>query len=249
MLVGTADPAALARGAPQMPSLDTPGLVLEGVQTLQGIFEIASGDMLALFPPGLHPTLPPLVRFVVTRVSGGELGAFSMAELRVECRSGLRPRGFTLAGFVDQAEVGRALVDRFGFPLRDAEVELLGGYHEIRAGVSVDGEAVLALALVDPVPLQPADVQFVSSVHLAHTPRGLRLVQVDFDHDARQAQRGTVELGAYVADAFGTSGVVPVYPVAAAWVESDLTLPALRYLCAPEALAFTGTEVLPASAS
>ena len=45
-------------------------------------------------------------------------------------------------------------------------------------------------ALRDPKPLRNEDAYYVASMHLAHTPRGLRLVQVDPEFELERAERG-----------------------------------------------------------
>jgi hypothetical protein len=79
-------------------------------------------------------------------------------------------------------------------------------------------------------------------MHLAHTPRGLRLVQVDPAVAVARAERGRPELGAFDAVAWGDARLLPTEPVSASIALADVTLPALRYLCRPDVWAFDGTE-------
>jgi hypothetical protein len=242
MLVGTAEPARLALRAPRMAALDTEPLALEGAEQLQLVYEIGSGALTSLLPPALHPTLPPLARIVVTRVARSALGPFSLAELRVECRSGVRTRALLLQGFCDGDAAREALAARFGFALLPAEIALRGGYFEARAEVRRGGAALLAGGARELVPLGPRDVQNVSSLHLAETPRGLRLVQVDAEARVERAARGRPFLERFDAAAFGAPELRPAHPVAATWMSLDLLLPALRFVCRPDVLAFVGTE-------
>ena len=67
MLTGTADPEALAQQAATLESFGTEPQKLLGVETLQIAWEIERAGTDALLPPGLHPTLPPLVTWLVQR--------------------------------------------------------------------------------------------------------------------------------------------------------------------------------------
>lgn len=244
MLVGTADPLTLARRAPVMPSLDTEALVLEPVETLQVHTEILSDGLEKRLPPALHPTLPVVVSWWVQRFPVSPWGAFHLAQTRIECRSGLRPRGFLVAGVTDNAEALGALEGRWGYTLLAGEVELHRSYHEVRAEVSVAARDVLSLGLRDPEPLKPTEVQYVANMNLATTPRGLRLVQVDPVFEIERAERGVPWVASFDSVAWGDAGIEPTYTVAASFTVGKMTLPALRYVCRADALAFDGTERL-----
>ena len=107
MLFGTADVEALAANAPVMERLDTEPLVLPDAWVLQVTYEMPSTAREVLLPPALHPTDPPLVSWTFLRCASGPLGAFALAQLRIECRSGLRPRGFLVASVIDSVDAGR----------------------------------------------------------------------------------------------------------------------------------------------
>ena len=242
MLVGTADPRALADGAPSLADFGAQPLTLEGVETLQIVCELEREGADALLPPGLHPTIPPIATWLVQRVPASPWGAFHLAQFRVGCRSGLRPRGFLRAGVIDEAKAAAELAARWGYVLRPGSIRLERGYDRISASVEVDGASILAAALVDPMPLRPEDAYTVASIHLAHTPRGLRLLQVDPDHAVARAERGRPLLHAFDAEAWRSLAARPTTPVSALFTLSSLTLPRLRYACRPEVLAFEGTE-------
>jgi hypothetical protein len=108
----------------------------------------------------------------------------------------------------------------------------------------VEGTCILDLMLRDPM-LLPADaMQFVSSLHPAHTPNGFRLVQVDPVHQLDRAERGEPIVNEFDAAAWGVPGLEPHYPISAACGSGTLTLSKLRFLCRPGELAFTGTETV-----
>src|SRR5689334_1103919 len=88
---------------------------------------------------------------LVARLSlHGRLAPFALAQLRVSCRSGLRPRGFLVDGIVDSVDVGRTLASRWGFRARIGEVRAARHYDAVSVRVSVDGRAILELELRDP---------------------------------------------------------------------------------------------------
>ena len=242
MLTGTADPEALAQQAATLESFGTEPQKLLGVETLQIAWEIERAGTDALLPPGLHPTLPPLVTWLVQRAPDSPWGPFAMAQCRIECRSGLRPRGFLRGGVIDNDEARARLAARWGYALQPGEVRLSRGYDEICTRVTLGGRSILEAALRDPMPLQRLDAYYVANVNLAHTPRGLRLVQVDPDFDVERAERGRPLVHHFDAEAWGCGGVRPSHPISASFSIAAVTLPALRYVCRPDVLAFVGTE-------
>jgi len=240
--VGIGDPEALSRGAATLADFGTEPEKLLGVETLQIAFEALRDGADELLPPGLHPTRPPVVTWLVQRVPESPWGPFALAQCRIECRSGLRPRGFLRGGVIDNAVARDGLAARWGYALALCAPRLARGYDEIRARVELDGAAVLELALRDPMPLRNADAYYVASVHLAHTPRGLRLVQVDPDFDVARAERGRPLVLHFAAEAWRCAGLRTSAPVSGSFSVADVTLPALRYACRPEVPAFLGTE-------
>jgi hypothetical protein len=107
---------------------------------------------------------------------------------------------------------------------------------------SLGGATVLDLELRDPSPLQSADLYYVANVNLADTPRGLRLIQVDPDFEIERAERGRPVVRHFDAAAWGAPGVRPSFPVSASFSSASVTLPALRYVCRPDVLAFERSE-------
>jgi len=211
---------------------------------LQVTYEMPATAREVLLPPALHPTDPPLVSWTFLRCASGPFGAFALAQLRVECRSGLRPRGFLIASVIDAVEVGRTLTARWGYGPRLGEVRLARQYDAVTGTVCVDGRTILDVGLRDPDPLGPHDIQYTASMHLARTPRGVRLVQVDPTFAVQRAERGRPHLSAFDAVAWGDARILPVHPVAASIAIAEVTLPKLRYLCRPDVWAFDGTETL-----
>lgn len=244
MLMGTADPEVLASrtGAATLLDFTTEPVVLRGVETLQVLAEISTDGAHALLPPGLHPTIPPVITWLVQRVSESPWGAFALAQCRIECRSGLRPRGFLTAGVIDNDDAATALAERWGYALVPGDILLRRSYHRTEAVVARNGHPILEVALEDPTPLRSADAYYVANMHLAHTPHGLRLLQIDPDYEVERAERGRPSIRHFDPAAWRCEGARPSHPVSASLTLGSVTLPALRYVCRPDVLAFEGTE-------
>jgi len=242
VLIGTADIDSLASRAPTLTTLDGEPVALRDVDVLYAVYEIGHEGREALLPPALHPTEPPHATFTFIRAADTEFGPVEMALLRIGCRSGSRPRGLLLGCFVDNVEAGHAFRHRFGFPAAPAEVKLRPSYSGGYASVSVDGRPILRIVMGSPFALSGSDVQYTNTMTLAHTPVGLRLVQVDMAYTVHHAERCAPHLDSFDAAAWGDPLVRPVYPVSASVARADLTIPRLRFVCRPDVMAFEGTE-------
>ena len=242
MLEGKVDAAALARRAPRLASFEAEALALPGVELLQITYELAGRPPESLFPPALLPTLPVLAVIALIRAPDGPLGPFALAQLRLTCRSGVRPRQLLTAAFVDGEPARAALNERFAFGAQPAMIRLERFYDRVDAQVESGGRAVLDAHALGPLPLAASDLQFFSSMHPAETPKGLRLVQIDADVHVTRAERAAPRVIRFDADAFGVPGAELAWPVAAFVALCDVTLPRVRFVCRPDVHAFTGTE-------
>ena len=109
MLRGSADPAEFATDAATLTDFATPAAELEGVTLFQALFELRIDGRERTLPPGLHPTNPPTGIVWALTATDSPWGHFSLAQVRVGCRSGLRPRGFALATVCDVPEAAADL--------------------------------------------------------------------------------------------------------------------------------------------
>ncbi|MBI5947733.1 MAG: acetoacetate decarboxylase family protein [Chloroflexi bacterium] len=236
-LVGTRDVTPLGPLSPLLPSFETPHWELRGATVLQVMYELEEEGMLSLLPPALHPTIPPTVLFNVTSVPDSPAGPFTLAEVRVGCRSAARPRAFLVRGYTDSAGASTELRTHWGYPVGEAAVVLRKGYDRVHAIVEVDGRTILDVALMNPEPISGGDVQYLANMNLARVDRNgselLRLVQVDPDFVFHRADRGTPRLLAFEADAWGIDGAVPYFPISASVTTCDITMPQIRYLVDP----------------
>ena len=244
MLIGTASLDDLAARAPRLERWPTELVVLAGAEVLQVAYEMPGNCREVLLPPALHPTDPPIVTWLFYRCPTSPWGGFSLAQTRIECRSGVRLRAFTIGAVIDNETAAAALRGNWGYPLRSGIVALQRHYDAICGAAEVGGVGVLDVRVIDPDPLSADDVQYVASMHCAHTPLGLRLLQVEVQHRLHRAERGRPLLAGFDATAWGDERVRPVHPVSASFATADVILPRIRFACRADVLAFEGTETI-----
>jgi hypothetical protein len=135
------------------------------------------------------------------------------------------------------------LAERFGFAATVAEIDLAIHYDSATAEVRLGGTTTLAVVAVDPTPLALDAVQATSTMNLAHTPTGLRLVQVEARHRSTSVERLHGQVHVFDAAAWGDDRLDPYDVVSAVVVRDEsVTLPHVRFVCRPDVSAFEGTE-------
>jgi hypothetical protein len=202
------------------------------------MYEIDGEGVTGLIPPALHPTVPATVVFTVWNVPESPAGPFVVAEAKIGCRSGARPRGLLVAGFCSTADGVSFLSSRWGYPVTLADVALTKRYDRIR-GSAVSGEhALLDITLMNPEPIAGNDIQYLANLNVARLDRGgtvvPRLIQSDPDYVFRSADRGKPEMAAFDAGAFGLPGANAYFAVSASYAVADISMPEVRYLVDPE---------------
>jgi hypothetical protein len=247
MLTGTANVDALSDrlSAPTIAAWSAEAIELRGVRALQVIAELHRRGRDALLPPGLHPTDPPSLSVQAWRVDESEFGPFTFCFTRLSCRSGVRARGFTTAAYVDNPAANVALRDLLGFPCRLGELRFDTHYDGCDLLIGVGGVTILSVAGLDPEPLGVDDVQYTSTLNLADTPNGRRLVQVEAHHDAEGVERVQARFVEFDAASWGNDLLDPYYVVTATLArDRSITLPAVRFVCRADVSAFEGTETI-----
>ncbi len=244
MLSGSTPADELASLAPTMPSLSVDPAELEGT-VVHALFELRYAGRTEMLPPGLHPTNPPTATVMAWQATASPWGAFGAVLVRIACRSGVRPRGLSTRMAVDSAGAAEALAAGWGFPATVADVRIDRRYAATTVSVYAGGAVALDLVAAGGTPLAPADFQVTDTLNLAHTLRGLRLVQTENTVDLVEVERLTARLNTFDADWWGQPLLDPYHPVAAVAGDGVVRLPSLRYLCRPDELAFTGTESVP----
>ncbi len=247
-LSGTLDVTPRIERAPRMPSLAAEPWEIAEVDILQLMYEMDDANMTALLPRALHPTIPPVVTFTVARYPDSPAGAFTLAQVRIGCRAGTRPRGFLLRAYCDSPRACAALAERWGYDCRPADVTLRRYHDRIAATVRSDGAEVLRASLVDPEPISGGDIQYTANVNLARVredgeERAL-LVQVDPEYRFHRAERGRPRIDFFERAAWAAGGVEPVYPVVASFATCDTGFPRIRYVLDPDVPALSGTRAV-----
>ena len=248
MLLGTASVEQLlqSQATATIEAFGREAIRFDDVACFQMTAEMRNRAREAILPASLHPTIPAALSLQVWSVGASPWGAFRMAIARAACRSGVRARGFTLATFASNASACVALREHFGFPARQASVDLRRGYDGADATVALAGRDVLRVRAIDPEPMALDDVQYTGTLNLAHTPNGLRLVQLEADHVATRVERLTADLSTFDAAAWGSALLDPYLVVSASLALEQVTFPPIRFVCKVDELAFTGTEAVAA---
>ncbi len=243
MLIGTTDVCELVADPPAIAAFATQPVILPGASVVQHITEVMVAGRLTSLPPSLHPTNPPSAVLLFWDCPASPWGPFRMAQGRVACRSGLRPRGFVQGCVVDNPVAREALRTEWGFPAVAGEVVVDRGYDRVRASATRDGAEVAAVTGRDPDPLGSGDIAYTTTIALAETPLGLRLVQVDSEYAVARAERLRPTIEAY-APGWMHPSIAMSRPISGSITLSDITLQPHRYVSKPDELAFTGTETI-----
>lgn len=236
-LVGTLDLSSLAGDAPLVAEPNTEQWELRGAGHLQLMFEIDDAHMVDLLPPALHPTIPPTMLINVLHIQESSVGPFTLAEVRIGCRSGGRPRGFLARAYCNSAEACAELRSRWGYPVGEAEVVLDPQHYQVVARVTLQGQIILDCALEGPEAINGADIQYLPNMNLARMVRDgnevTRLIQVDADYAISKADRGHPKAKTLAPERWGIDGATPQWPVSASYTSGVVTLPRVRYLANP----------------
>lgn len=246
MIGGTADVSAMGERAATVQDLHTEPLTLVDADMFKVSYELGWEGYRVLLPPALIPTNPPYATWLIARVPDSPFGAFALAQLQIGCRAGSASRGFVFQTFVDNADAGLALRDRWGMASQPGRIQLHRQYDAVQATVHAGDRPVLEVVERDAVVLSAPDVAFNALMPLARTPLGLRLIDVDPQIIVHQAER--LRLSGIVLDAtaWGDARIRPANPISATAVLADVTLPALRFVCDPLISALDGIEAIPA---
>jgi hypothetical protein len=242
--LGTLDLARWAQSVPTIDGYRTEPWSLKGAQVLEIHMEIADELADALLPRTMHPSIPQYAIFNVTRYPQSPVGPFSIAELRIAGRTGVRPRAHVLRSIVDAEAARRELAARWGYPVHPGEVLLEERHDRVVGKASIEGRLALHVEELDREAIAGNDVQWIATMHLARNREDgkLSLVQVDPGYTIAKAERGRPVVVHLDHDAFRADGYLAVtHPISASFAICDVTLPKLRYVCNPELPALQGT--------
>jgi hypothetical protein len=137
------------------------------------------------------------------------------------------------------------LRESLGFPAEEGVIDFRHGYDGVSLELfSANGALLAQIEAIDPEPMALDDVQYTGTMNLAHTPNGLRLMQVEMNADPRQVERLTARIEAFDGRALADERLQPARVIAASVVTMDAEFPPVRFVCNPDELAFTGTEAV-----
>ncbi len=241
---GTLDVARFAKSAATINGYKTEVLTLKGAQILELHMEIDDDPADALIPRTMHPSIPAYAIFNVARYPNSPWGEFTIAEVRVAGRTGVRPRGVVLRSYIDNQEAARELGARWGYPVAHADTALRVSHDRVAGRVRLNGKTALEVELLDRDFISGNDIQYIASMHLARNKENgkLVLVQIDPEYVFSKAERGRPRVVALDNDAFDAGKSLRVMnPIMASFATADVTLPKIRYICDPELPAMQGT--------
>ena len=246
MLVGTLDVSPRVEGAPFVESLETEPLELKAVEVLQLQIELDDRFGPEVVPAAFHPTIPPTATLLGYRVEESPFGPFTLAQVRIGARAGLRPRAYLLGAAIDNEEAGKALSERWGYGCVVAKTHLRKFYDRVDLSVEVDGRCVLDASLLNPEPISGADISYFANANLARVKYedGVkpRLIQVDPEYAFLRAERGQPKVRLLDGAAWGDERVRCTWQISASYAVCDLVLPKIRFVSDPAVLTSKGTE-------
>jgi hypothetical protein len=228
------------------PALTSPAhepVELGSAEIFQAAFEHTGPRGETFLPSGLVPTIPTLVTLLAIRVPDGPHGGFTLAQVRVSCRSGARARALVVATAVD---AGPEAVDwlgaGWGIGGSEAPVAYVRRYDRVRVTAPW-----FDVTLDSPRPIGVGDVQYVAGLHPVETDAGTRLAQVELEVALSRVERGRPALHDFTAPESAAT-LDPRFPVVATSALGVLTLPQVRFVLRPDVPAHLGTERVAAPA-
>lgn len=240
---GSGDLGGLLATAPTMPNFDVEPLEVPGAEMLQVLYETAPDAALPLLPPSLGGVRGAFVSWRGLHLPETPWGPTTIAEARVLCRAGFRPRLYVVEAFTDQPKAIEPLRAGWGFPLRLAEHVSLRRFHDkVNLVVRDDGRTVLDVSMIEPMPTAPNAIGINASVHLVNTPAGGKIVQAGADFVFQRAEIGRPRLDAYEPAAWADGSLVANWPVSAVAVQADVTLREIQFVSDTDRPALFGTK-------
>ncbi|MEW6298567.1 MAG: acetoacetate decarboxylase family protein [Thermodesulfobacteriota bacterium] len=248
---GKLDVQTAAARAPLMRGFDTEAWELKGAEILQLSYEIAEAPAEHLIPPALHPSIPPYATLSVARFPSSPVGPFSLAQVRVVVRAGIRPRGYLLHAYTDAERAATELRARWGFTVDLGKITLQARHDRVIGRVERNGHTILDMQLENPEQISGSDITYLDSLHLARVTEGGKetpiIVQVDPEYVFHSASRGRPHLLTLQTDAWGGNNRLHcTSPMTATYTRCDTDLPKLRFALNPVVPAVEGSRRLAA---
>ncbi|MFN0030470.1 MAG: acetoacetate decarboxylase family protein [Acidimicrobiales bacterium] len=248
---GTLDLAAALADAPAVGELaDGPHWELPEATLVQINWEVADEPALAITPQALHPSIPPYLSFFAGRYPDSPVGAFTLVQMRLVVRAGIRPRGFCLGAVCDSEEATEALRANWGYPVVRGEASVSVRHDRVEVAAAVGGRDVVRAKLVHPETIGGSDLMPFDNLHLVTLPDGdPAIVQIDPEYAIHSADRGTPYLELPDPNALGMRGGIRLDRAIIGFsFKADTDLAPVRFAIDPTKPATQGTRRLNAPA-
>lgn len=245
--LGTLDVAPLAGDLPQLSSLAAPEWEMPDGQFLQINWEVDDAPALALTPPSLHPSIPPFASFFGSRIPDSPVGPFSLVQVRLVVRAGVRPRALCLGAVCDSADAAEALRDHWGYPVQVGDVTYEQRHDRVRFAASLDGRLVVDLSVHTADVINGNDLMTFDNLHLVRIgdEPSAKLVQVDPEYTIHQADRGRPTVVLPDPQALGMNGGLQLAsPIIGFTFRADTDLVPVRFTIDTDRPAVVSTKRL-----
>jgi hypothetical protein len=243
--IGTLDVASALPNAPHVVSLDGPSWELPEATLIQVNWEVWDGPALELTPPACHPSIPPFVAAFAGRYPDSSVGPFTLAQMRLVVRAGIRPRGLCLGAVCDNPEAVEALREHWGYPVVLGDVKLSVRHDKVFCVAKVDGQEVMEIGVGDPDAIGGADILAFDNLHLIRLGEDAKgaVVQVNPEYAVHSAERGKPILRLPDPMALGMNGKIRLSsPMTGFTFKADADLTPVKFLMDPVELAVRSTR-------
>lgn len=230
---GTLDVASVVPDVPHLTSLASPTWELPGAHFLQINWEVQDSGALELTPPSLHPSIPPFVSLFGGHFPDSPVGPFSIVQMRLVVRAGIRPRGLCLGAVCDSAAATDALRAHWGYPVQLGEVEASRRHDHGRFTAALDGRMVIDLAVHTSDVINGGDLMTFDNLHLVQLEDqpGVKLVQIDPEYTIQEADRGRPTVSLPDPQALGMRGRIQLAaPIIGFTFRADTDLVPVRFV-------------------
>ena len=248
-LSGTLDVSTALASAPHVLSLAGPTWELPEASFVQVNWEVEHEPALSLTPPSLHPSIPPYVAVFAGRYPESPVGPFTLAQMRLVVRAGIRPRGLCLGAVCDNAEATEVLRSSWGYPVQFGEVSFTSRHDRVSCTAALGGHDVLEVGVGDPDVIGGSDLMAFDNLHvirLGDNAEGA-VVQVNPEYVIHNADRGRSILRLPNLDALGMAGRIVLTSAMTGFAfRADSNLTPVRFVMDPVISAVQSTRKIDA---
>ncbi len=190
----------------------------------------------ALLPPGMHPSVPMYVVFSFGKFPESPVGPFSIAQVLISGRVGIRPRGFALKALVSSEAARRELAARWGYPVAEGEARIISRHDRVIAEAWSGGAIIAQCQMTDREPVEGSDMEPLASTHLARNAADgqLVLIQVEPAYQYGSAERGRPRVLSFDQAAWRMDGHVQLNQgIVGVYSRCEMALPPPRFIMDP----------------